>query len=310
VAAQVPPGLDEGVVNIAITRMGGAAGTPLPPCVYLGSSYRCLSGMGSGGTLAATANPAVFTFTDTTPTPGTFGALHVGNYLIEPATGRAMPIVGAAGSQLAIQAGTGAAAGSVAEWISAAGIGPIALTANPDGSNPGAAPEFLNDTDTVRVTIATSATSGGHFAYQSSGNIPVGDSFSLDAATTTLVQSALNLTTTTPLRFGCDTTGPNACNLQNAQGTIVVIDSTDATSFADETDMGTPARFTGSLTCAAFDTKVDVPEAAFAVLNAGAPTKLRVTVFRVAFEQMVNPAPPRNTINVIAGHAIVKFQTR
>jgi hypothetical protein len=53
---------------------------------------------------------------------------------------------------------------------------------------------------------------------------------------------------------------------------------------------------------------VSVPAAAFAVLAAGNPTKLRISVFRDALQPLTNPTNPPNVVSVVAGHGIIKFQ--
>lgn len=312
VAAQNPNDLNEGVVTLAVKKMNGDPGWPFPPCkADTMGDYHCASAQGSAGKLEAGSN-MVLKFTDTSATPTTFGALQVGATLVNATTGAVYPITGASGNSLGIFSGTGATVGTLAAWQVVSGTGlPVPLTSGVDGSSPGPTPDYFADTDTVKFTLATDTGSGAHFNYTSTGDIQVGDSFELDDATATLLGpgSKLNLDTTTPITFGCKTTGDHACSLTNAQGTIVVIDATDAVvSPTDVTGMGKATKYTASLTCAAFDTKVAVPAAAIAILKKANPKKLRISVFRDFFEPLTNSAAPRNTINVVAGHGQIKFQ--
>src|SRR5262249_25516249 len=88
-ASTGPPNRNEGAATFTITKTGGAAGTPIPPCTFTASnSYMCLSPiqnnafMGTGGTIAAAAMNAASGFLTFTDSVGTrvFSADEVGRY--------------------------------------------------------------------------------------------------------------------------------------------------------------------------------------------------------------------------------------
>jgi hypothetical protein len=295
------PEVDEGTITIT------GSTHPLPPCVFSAASkdYVCASGQGSGGTTAPTAASAtagIFTFTDTSGTPATFTALHVGETLAivgGAGAGTSFGITGAAGAKLGIQAAAAPPA-TLGAWVTVAGTGlPVGATSAPDGSGLGAAPVFLADADKVKITLA-----GGHdFTADATGDIEAGDNFDLDAATKALLAAKIDLGTANPISFGCDSANTK-CGA--AAGTIIVIDSTNATD-TTATSLGTNGTLIGNITCAAFgDDPVAVPAAAFKVLKGGNPTKLRISIFRDGLSQK---SQGNNSLNVVVGHGYVAFQT-
>jgi hypothetical protein len=288
--AQANPDVNEGTVKVEIKDSTGAIARPIPDCVFTGGTYRCVSGMGTAGATASAGQAGLYTFMGTGQTAAT-----AGQYLVltgGTGAGAAMPIVMVNGMTL-IVAATTAPPTTTGSWITAAGLGPV----------PGAPPpEFIADSDTVKVTIDGDATT--HFGDIATGDIPAGDAFELDAATTAMYAGGIDLASTTPLMFGCLKGGGGAC--PTAAGTIINIQTTDATSFASHTDMGTPDRYTGNLTCASFGTEpVSIPTNLLAVLRAGNPTKMRVAVLRAAFSPITGNG---NSVNVVAGHAILHWQ--
>jgi len=247
--------------------------------------------MGSGGNTVANGQSYIFTDT-TTPTPNTFGATQVGEYLLitaNPGAGGAYPIVaaGAPGaSNLAIVSASAPPA-TVGSWIAAAGIGPVPTN-----------PPFLPPGASVQVTINANSKAGADFTMKATSAIPAGSDFTLDTATQALISAPLDLTV--KHTFGCDGAG-GSCG--EAQGIIIVIDSSDNADAAHPTDL-TPTRFSGNITCPAFGTSREVPAAAFAVLAAGNPHKLRISVFRDGFVPITQA---KGSINVVAGHGWVGF---
>ena len=287
------PDLNEGTVKIEIKTAAGASARTIPDCVFANGDYRCISGMGSAATIGAGPSAGLYTFMGTGTTAAT-----AGQYVVitgGAGIGTALPIVNVPAAMTLIVASlTGAAPpGTTGAWITAAGLGPV----------PGAPPpEFIANDETVKVTL-TGAT-GTHYGNVATGDIPAGDEFELDDATAAMLTAGIDLNSTTPLMFGCKkTVGGTACPA--AQGTIINIQSTDATSFTGPTDMGTPDKYSGNLTCAAFAETVSIPINLLAVLRAGNPTKLRISILRDGFSPVNGMG---NSINVVAGHAIVAFQ--
>jgi hypothetical protein len=294
-AAMANPDLNEGTIKVEIKNTGGTIARPVPDCTFVGGEYRCISGMGTAGTTGAGPAAGLFTFMGTGQANAT-----AGDYVVVTGgdgAGLAMPIVNVAGATSFVVASlTGAAPpASVGSWITAAGLGPTPPAPT--------SPEFLADDNTVKVTL-TGAT-GTHFGNVATGDIQVGDAFEVDDATAGLLAADLNLATTSALVFGCKKTAAGNTMCPPAAGIIVNIQSTDATSFTGPTDMGTPDRFTGNLTCAAFAESVSIPANLFAVLAAGNPTKLRISVLRDFFSPVSGNG---NGINVVVGHAVVAFQ--
>ena len=303
-AAQIPPALNEGTVKVEVKAMGGGAGTAVPDCAFVGTAYRCLSlPPGTGGTVAATAGTGTTGVTAFTPSPAaTFTTAMIGNYLIDTMTGGAFPVVGANATTLAV---LGATPGAFGPWLLAAGVGPIPAVFDPTtGAPSGAAPDFLADTDTVKVSLTPGG--GNHFTALTTTDLAVGDSFTLADDTVTLLNSDLDLSSTTGLTFGCKTGTAGCAASTGLNGTLILIDSTDATTFTGDTDLGTPARYSGNITCGALNTSVTIPAGALAVLKQGNPTRLRISVFRDSFEPLTGTNG--NAINVVAGHGFVKFQ--
>lgn len=293
-AAQANPTVDEGTIKVEIKTAAGGT-RPVPDCKFASNRYLCASGQGTDGTLTLASTP-VYSFAGTGAGMGA-----AGHYLLVvggTGAGAAFPIVAASsGTMLTVVSTLAATPPSVGAWVTAAGIGPIPPI-------PGVAPtppEFLADDDKVKVSLA----GGTDFGAQATGDIEVGKEFELSDATAALFAAKIDLATTAAIEISCKKAGA-AC--PTATGTIVSIDTTDATTFASGSDMGTAVKFTGSLTCAAFDEKVTIPANLWAVLKAGSPTKMRVAVFRSGFSPLQDTVK-KNATNVVAGHGIIFFQT-
>lgn len=309
------PGLDQGTVKITVKKGDGSNGTKIPDCTLLASGdYRCIGGQGAGGSFAAVTTGdlanKMYTLTDTSPAAN-FLAEQVGRWLIvvDPdaakGAGLVFPIVGASGNKLGLQALGAVPLTALGTYIIAAGIGPVAFTANPDGTGLGAAPVFLNDTDKVSIELAPKT--GADLPAFSATDIDVGDAFELDDATKARFMSGtpVDLNSTAALEFGCPS---GKCG--TAAGLIVVIDTSDAETYASATDLGKPKKYSASLTCARFDpepqpsaVKVSIPANLIAILKAAHPTKMRVSVFRDNFSS----STAGNT-NIVVGHGIIGFQ--
>jgi hypothetical protein len=293
--AMANPDLNEGTVKIEIKNAGGTIARAVPDCTFVNGEYRCISGMGTAATTGAGPAAMTYTFVGT----GQAAALP-GDYVVVTGgagAGTALPIINvpAATTFIVVSLTGQAPAATLGSWITATGLGPTPPAPT--------SPEFIADTDTVKVTLTGAA--GTHYGNVATGDIPAGDAFELDDATTALLAADLNLGSANPLVFGCKKTLNGNTTCPAAAGTIINIQSTDATSFpGGPTDMGTPDRFTGNLTCAAFAETVSIPTNLLAIIAAGNPTKLRIAVLRDAFSPVSGMG---NGINVVAGHAIVAF---
>jgi hypothetical protein len=295
--AMANPGVDEGAVTIAVSP-----GTRnIPACTFVGTSYRCVSGMGTAAATAAVSAP-VYSFMGTGA-----GTAVAGHYVLGAGgagAGMAMPIVVAqSGTNLTVVSST-APPNPFGAWLTAAGIGPVPPV-------PGVAPtppEFLADDDSVQVTLA----GGTDFSARMNAEpFAAGNAFELSDATAAMFGNTSGIDLDAALSVGCKQTGTSCTE---AVGTIVSIDTTDGPA-GTGTDFNPATHFSGNITCAAFgDGPVMIPATHTAVLKAGSPTKLRIATFRVGFAPLngtAGAADPkmRNSVNVVAGHGIVHFQT-
>jgi hypothetical protein len=169
----------------------------------------------------------------------------------------------------------------------------VPLQANVDGTITGASPTFVNDTDTIKYVKPA-----GTHVPALNNTVLVGGTFDIDADTKTLLANGIDLSTADPVKFTCD--AASNCKTTGA-GIIVVIDATDATTFTGPTDLGKATAKSASLTCAAFSDTVSIPAGAFAVLKQANPKRMRISIFH-------DYLTPDGTVNVVAGHGLIKFQ--
>jgi hypothetical protein len=300
-AAKIADGLSEGTVKLTVTHTNASAGVAIPDCTFLASkTYRCLSPMQGTGMIADASgndNPAFVTLT--ADQSGTmFDAANIGRYLLDVATGAPFAITGASGTnQLGlVNVGGVPIPFTSSGFVIAAGIGPVPATTNVDGTLIGGAPDFLVDGDKVKVEIAGGT---GVPAYTTSPAITAGEHLVLNADTKTLLSSKLDLTKA--LTFGLDKDASG-----QATGIVVVIDATDADTFKSDTDMGTPKKYSGSLTCSELGAQsVTIEADILNVIAAMNPTKIRISIFWDGFD--ANGLQTRN-LSLVAGHGLVQFQ--
>jgi len=286
-----PPVLNEGTVNVTVT-----AGATIPPCTFVGSGYRCIGAQGTGGTGVALSG-TVWTFTDTTAT-SQLSAADVGRYLVIPSIpGAAFPILGFTGPNL-LNLG-GPVVPVVPAFITVAGAGPVPTVFTPGGAPTGVPPEFLANDSTVTVAFVPGA--GAHLAAFTSAVLNVGDSWTLDDASKAVLTEGV-LVHSGSVVIGCSGAG-GTCG--TATGTIVAIDTTD-TATTGATDFPAPTANSANITCTQLGpTPITLTAAQIQVLKNATPTRIRISVFRVAADLALFTSAG---VGVVAGQGFVKFE--
>jgi hypothetical protein len=287
-------GNDEGTIQLSKT-----SGTPVfGPCTFLGvqsGGYRCPAGMGVGGTVGAGPMAGLFTFTDA---DATFTANTVaGAYLLIANGGPPTPhpivqFVSATTVVVASQTLTVGDLPATAGWFVMAGLGPI-----PGVADPG----FIANGEEITAVLTPGG--GKHFAA-ASPKVLAASSFTLDDASATRI---VNIPTDgTAFTVGCTGTGGSGCETTDANGSILLIQTTDG----DVT--GKPAPFFPPITakrvtirCAVLGAgSVTVPAAYSAKIMTSGATRIQATFLRNRLVQVGSQAAG---INYVAGHGVVGF---
>jgi hypothetical protein len=307
-------GFDEG--SIAITA---ADGDPvIPPCTFVGGSYKCIAAQGagtisvvaaadSGGTLPP--GSALLTFA-TTPVPAFTDAQVLGNYVnVQGAPGPnvgTFPILARQGAT-SLVVGNPAAASTGATPITGgfaviAGVGPNPAIPVADASGP--LPGVLEDDDNLTV-VFTPKTGADFPAFTAS--FPTGgaaNDFELDTASKATI-SAIP-TDGTAFTVGCDPA--NGCGSGSATGQILVINTTDTAPSASPVDFPAPTTKRVVVQCTKIGgTSITVPAEASAFLMSSGAKRIQAIFLRVALPSST-PALPTG-VNVVTGHGIIGFTT-
>lgn len=297
-AQQNIPGVNEGTVRITRTPTGGSA-IAVPDCTFQNGDYVCTRGGGASGTITGDGTVGLFSNGSFT-----FNASDIGAYLVIPgATPAAFPIVGVSGMTAGLQNLGAGFPDTVGPFIVAHGIGPIALTADPNGSNAGPPPDLLADSDTITFQIVPGG--GNHFAAYTTPALPAGDDFDLTQGTLDVFEDGLDLNSTTGVTLGCSAA---ECPAVTGTGvlavTVINIQTTD-TAGGGPTDLAPATKYSGSLTCANTTSEVTIPATLLAVLKQGNPRKMRIAVFRDVGDLS---ALTSRDLSLVAGHGHVVFQ--
>jgi hypothetical protein len=169
---------------------------------------------------------------------------------------------------------------------------------------PGAPPpEFIANDETVKVTL-TGAT-GTHYGNLATGDIPAGDDVRARRRHRRHAAPRASISTARPpLMFACKkTVGGTACPA--AQGTIINIPEHRRHELHRPDGHGHAGSVLRQLTCAAFAETVSIPIQPARRPARRQPTKLRISSSRDGFSPVNGLG---DSINVVAGHAIVAFQ--
>lgn len=307
-AGRPAPATDQGEIVISGTT------ALVPPCRFLSEipnlpgnpvdppQYACLgaSGMGSGTIFVGGAVPAGHAALEI-PTAG-FSAADVGRYLTavtseDPSSKGPLPIVSFLDTnangvvELVVpQANFTAGTFTQGAYVVVAGFGPV------PGSPP---PEFLADTDTVKVAL----TAGGEKRFESfSVDTKAGGAFTLTPASETIL-------TNLPYQSGEDVSlSCSSCGTANAS--VVTIETTDG-SVAGFSGIVLPraTRKLAKVTCVTFGQGgVTVPANVLSLVASANPTRVQTTFLRanIAISQVINS---KNRTITAVGHAVTGFTT-
>jgi hypothetical protein len=281
--------------------MTGSTAT-IPPCVFVPSQgYRCVAGGGSGATGDMIVDDAGGAGTaglvDSAPAGYTFSAADVGRYLVVSAAGAgqngAFPIVAVGANNTVIYANPTAASGAFTGTYSViAGLGPV----------PGA-PDPLLDSEMIKVSITPGGL--GKFMFPDT-TVPVGDSFTLDAASKTKINAMPLDGVATSLDCAA-----GSCGAGTAAGSLVVMTTTDGVIPPGAPDyyMPDPVNKLVVARCSALGAStVDLPTSVMAQIQASGAKRVRTLFIRTGLTITGNPGM-LNPTNILVGHAVAGFTT-
>ncbi len=266
--------------------------TVIPTCNANFSTYECWSAAGTGGTLAMTATPGVFNFTGFSTSIGSLNDVVAGQLFVGPAAASTVIgwVLSATSTSISVLVTSGSAT-SLIQWRVLVGQGPAPVLL---GS------AMMSDRDQLLISYAGGSTpDGGTFGQQTNRPLPIGDAFTLTAASQAFLTSVDDRSdiagTALSLTFGCAACGASGTNA--ASGTLLLLEATTATE-----------RLTTY--CYAPGTSVTLPQAHWDLYRARSAT-LTSTSASVVRGHVAGDSPPSpgQPVRFFAGHGYTSRYT-